>query len=217
MTSWVPRKLSAASRSSTPSKWITSLPPPVDIATTVNGPRSVGSVRTTEPTAKRSSGSSVHEATKTCPRTPRGRPMRPIATTSPSSTMSAPVDVDHVDADALTTHAVDDLAKRFGGPAVAANHPTEVIGVHPDLQPLATPVVDKVDPHVVRMIDNSADEVIEGFLEHVSPPPGRPPQPLPAPLRERRLQLASWPWPPPASSASWPRCRARQTTRPAPR
>ena len=163
-----------------PAKCTTSLPLAAASPATVSGPRSAGSVRSTEPAANRSSGSSVHGSTNTSPRTPRGRPIRPTAIelvagrpARPRARGQRPVDVDDVDPDALAADAVDHLAQRLGGAAVAADHPAQVVGVHPDLQPLAAAVVDQVDHDVVRVVDDAADQVLEGLLEHVSSPPRR--------------------------------------------
>ena len=46
-------------------------------AATVSGPRSTGSVASTDPTANRLAGSSVRTSTVTSPRRPCGRPTRP--------------------------------------------------------------------------------------------------------------------------------------------
>src|SRR6185437_1669900 len=191
MTRRVPRSASAWARSSTPSKWMTSLPPDIDISATVSGPASAGSVRNTEPAAKRSSGVSVIGWTNRWPRTPRAGPIRPTVMSS------AAVDIDDVDADPLAADAMDHLAQCLGGTAVAADHATQVLGVHAHLEPLAAPVVDQVDLHVVRMVDDAPHQVFEGLLEHVSSPPTRLPRPRPwAPRPWAPRPWAPRPWAP---------------------
>src|SRR5204862_2698164 len=49
------------------------------------------------------------------------------------------VRVDDVDTYPAATDRRDDLAQRLGGAAAAPDDRTEVLGVHPHLQPLATP------------------------------------------------------------------------------
>src|SRR5690242_16402544 len=185
----MPASAAAASRSSTPANRTTSLPLAAEAASTVSGPTPAASVRSTDPGAYRSSGSSVHGSTKTSPRTPRARPIRPTATSSAKSSApaatgrgagrSAAVDVDDVDAHALAADAGDDLAQGLRGAPAAADHPAQVVGVHPHLEPAAAAVVDQVDAHVVGMVDDAADQVLDGLLEHVSSPPGRPCSPPP--------------------------------------
>src|SRR3954454_6561155 len=173
MNSEVPRRASASPRSVTPAKRTTSLPPARLDVSTVSGPTSGGSVERTAPGAKRSAGTSVQGWTNVSPRMPRGGPTRPTAIRSPSCSatdrLSATVDVDHVDADALAADAGHDLAQRLGRAAVATDHPAEVLRVHADLEPLPAPVVDHVHPDVVRVVHDPAHEVLEGFLEHLSP------------------------------------------------
>src|SRR5579859_431688 len=191
MTSRRRRSASADGRSATPEKRMTSLPPALDATSTVKGPASDGSVRRTLPGANRTSGSSVHGSTKTSPRTPLAGPIRPIVMSpDASATASAAVDVDDVDANPLAADTGDHLTQRLGGASVAADHPAEIVGMNADLQALASPVVDEVDAHVVGVIDDAPDQMLEGFLEHVSSPPARRPQPArPSPRSVSQLRV----------------------------
>src|SRR6266550_366657 len=74
---------------------------------------------------------------------------------------SGPVDVDHVDTNALPADAGDNLAEGLGCPPIAANDPTEIVGMYPHLQPGPAPVVHHVDRDIVRMVDDAAYEVLE--------------------------------------------------------
>src|SRR5262249_1887765 len=80
------------------------------------------------------------------------------------------VRVDDVDAYGTTTDRRDDLAQRLGGAATAADHRTEVLRVHPDLETLATARVDEPDTYVVRVIDDALDQVFERWPERVLRP-----------------------------------------------
>src|SRR6266704_5996648 len=75
--SQAPRNDSAPMRSSIPAKLTSSRPECQREASTVSGPASGGSVASTEPTAKRSPGSSVRTSTDSSPRSPCGRSIRP--------------------------------------------------------------------------------------------------------------------------------------------
>src|SRR3984957_14319656 len=75
--SQVPRSSSAWFRSVTPANWIRSRPECQRSESTVSGPGADGPVRSTRPTAKRRSGSSVRTSTDTSPWTPCGRVIRP--------------------------------------------------------------------------------------------------------------------------------------------
>src|SRR5882757_3421693 len=97
----------------------------------VSGPAVIGSVASTDPTTKRLSGSSVVISTRTSPRMPCGRVIRP------TTSCIASVGVDDVDPDPTAADGTDDLAQRLGRPAASADHRTEVLGVHADLQALA--------------------------------------------------------------------------------
>src|SRR5687768_925948 len=138
----------------------------------VIGPRSAGSVRSTAPGTKRRSGSSVRTSTVTSPRTPWGRPIRPTTTVSGlrgvlKELCSAPVGVDDVDPEATPADAGHHLTQRLGGAPAAADDLAEVVGVHPDLEGLAATVGEQVDRHILRMVDDALDQVLERFFEHV--------------------------------------------------
>src|SRR5262245_7964203 len=125
----------------------------------VSGPAVAGSVATTEPTTYRASGSSVVTATTTSPRTPCARTTEPITSSIASGRRS--VGVDDVDADLPTADRGDDLAECLGGAAVAADHRTKILRMHPDLEALATTGVDEPDAYVIRVVDDALDQVLE--------------------------------------------------------
>src|SRR5215471_17803795 len=97
----------------------------------MSGPADLGFVSSRAPIANRSAGSSVQGCTKTAPRTPWAGPIRPTATRSGSligdlrivrsARRSGPVDVDHVDTNALSADARDNLAEGLRGAPIAAN------------------------------------------------------------------------------------------------
>src|SRR5215831_19051168 len=136
----------------------------------MSGPADPGFVSSRVPTANRSTGSSVHGCTNTAPRTPWAGPIRPTATSSGSligdlrimgaARRSRPVDVDHVDPNALPADAGDDLAEGPCCAPIAADDPTEIVRMYPNLQPGSTPVVHHVDRDIVRMVDDAAYEVL---------------------------------------------------------
>src|SRR5262245_30750235 len=120
-----------------------------------SGPMSVGSVPNTDPTVKRSSGESVWISTTTSPWTPCVRITRPT-----TSCMALPlVGVNDVDSDATATDRGDHLPQRLGRTAAATDDGPQVVGVHPDLEPLAAPAVNHPYPHLVRVLDDALDQV----------------------------------------------------------
>src|SRR6476661_4939588 len=81
--------------------------------------------------------------------------------------LAPPVDVDEVDACATSPgQRGDHRAEGRGGAAAAADHLTEVVGVHPDLQDRAATQLLVPDDHVVRVLDHAAHQVLEGLGEH---------------------------------------------------
>src|SRR6185369_8985230 len=110
------------------------------------------------------------------------------------------VGVDHVDAYAPAADAGDHLAQRLRGATAVADYLAEVLRVDPDLQPLAAAGGDQVDAHVVRVLDDAPDEVLERGLEQLRPPASRPgTRPGSRPGSRR------WPCAGPACAAWWPR------------
>src|SRR5262245_1914167 len=130
----MPRSSSAAPRSATPSKLSSNRPECQCSSDTVNGPRTAGSVASTDPTANRSSGESVRTSTVTSPWTPCGRPIRPT-TSCNRDPPSGSVSVDHIDPDTTTADTGHHLAQRLGCAAVAPDDLAQVIRMHAYLQP----------------------------------------------------------------------------------
>src|SRR5262249_41086304 len=77
IVSQAPRSNSASVRSATPAKLTSSRPECQREDSTVSGPALAGSVPSTEPAAKRCSGSSVRTSTESSPRSPCGLRIRP--------------------------------------------------------------------------------------------------------------------------------------------
>src|SRR5699024_6048933 len=85
------------------------------------------------------------------------------------SRRSAPVDVHHVHAHgAVSGQSAHHGAQRPGGAPGAADHPAEVAGVDPDLEQVATTQCLGPDLHVVRVVDDAADPVLQRVAEHHS-------------------------------------------------
>src|SRR5690242_6657553 len=143
----------------------------------VSGPAVAGSVARTDPTAKRSAGKSVWTLTTTSPRTPCDRMIRPTTSCTGTSSMDSrggqSVRVDDVDPHPAATDRRDHLAQGLGGPPATADHGAEVVGVHPDLEPLAAPTVDHAHPDLVRVLHDALDEVFEGRAQRAVSPAGR--------------------------------------------
>src|SRR6478672_9201868 len=99
----------------------------------VRGPAAVGSVARTDPTTKRSAGESVRMSTTTSPRTPCGRTIRPT-----TSCIGPSVRVDDVDPHAPAADRRDHLTQGLRRAAAPADHGAQVVGVHPDLEPLTS-------------------------------------------------------------------------------
>src|SRR5687768_11453902 len=101
------------------------------------------------------------------------------------------VGVDDVDANAATVgEGGDERAERLRGAAGTADHATEVLGVHMNLEDLATCARRGDDLHFVRVIDDPLDEVFERGLEQGFTP--RPSRSRRGPLRPS--PQASRPW-----------------------
>src|SRR3954451_20178544 len=169
------RNASAAVRSDTPANATSNRPECQRARSTVSGPLSAGSVSMTEPGANRTSGASVRTSTATSPPMPWARAMRP--TTSCTEWVSANlVDVDEVDADAAAAEGGHHRAQSARSATATADDLAEVVRVHADLQDLTTPEVAQVDLHLVGVLDDAPDEVLERLFEHqpavVSSPAG---------------------------------------------
>lgn len=63
----------------------------------------------------------------------------------------------------------DDGPQRSRGSAATADDLAQVIGMDPDLEDSAAPKIALTDLYVAGMLDDPLDEVLEGFLEHLSP------------------------------------------------
>ena len=117
----------------------------------------------TAPGANRSSGESVCTSTTSSPRRPCAR------TTMPDQEQrSLPVGVDDIHPHAPAADAADDRAQRGGRATTAADHLAEVLGVHPDLEGAAAAGGDQLDLHVVRVVDDAPDEVLQRVRQDAS-------------------------------------------------
>src|SRR5690606_31174278 len=114
------------------------------------------------PGANRSSGESVCTSTTSSPRSPCGRTAIPTRYSAPEP---LPVGVDDIHANAPPTDAADDGAQGGGGTAAAADHLAEVVGVDPDLEGAAAAGGDELHLHVVRVVDDAPDEVLESVRQ----------------------------------------------------
>ncbi len=86
----------------------------------------------------------------------------------PTARRSA-VHIDDVDPQSATTDTAHDGAQRASRAAAPADDLTEVVGMHPDLEGPPAPAVVEVHPDIVRVIDNTAHEMLEGRLQHLLP------------------------------------------------
>src|SRR5688572_8709858 len=104
---------------------------------------------------------------------PCGRPMRATTTSIrrlPCLGGSALVDVEEVHPHAaLEPERTDHGAQGLRGAAVAADHLAEVVGVHAHLETAAATVVAVAHGHVVGVLDDAPDQVLESVLEHRQP------------------------------------------------
>src|SRR5690606_11279111 len=122
------------------------------------------------------------------------------------------VRVDDLDAYAATTDRRDHLAQRLGGAAPTTDHRAEVLRVHPDLETLAAARVDHPDTYVLRVVDDSLDQVLQ-----------RGPEGPVSPARRRRHRPAPrwsrWPGPPSGPRQppqAWPSSRPSAPSRASP-
>src|SRR5690606_4890370 len=97
----------------------------------------------------------------------------------------------------------------------AADHATEILGVHAQLQHLAASGVDRAHPDVLRVVDDALDEVLERGGEHVRPGRTRRPAPRPGPPRRSRGPRPE-PRQPPPREPRRPRPGPPRRARPAP-
>src|SRR5581483_12169307 len=72
------------------------------------------------------------------------------------------VGVHHIDSDAATTDSGDQRAQRGRGTPATADHLAEVVGVDVHLDRSAPPAGDQVDSHFVGVVDNPADQMLDG-------------------------------------------------------
>src|SRR5690242_12109831 len=70
--------------------------------------------------------------------------------------------VDEIDANATTVgQGVHDGAEGLCGAAGTADHPAEVLGVHTNLEDLAARRLLRDDVHIVWMVDDALDQVLQ--------------------------------------------------------
>src|SRR5262245_3495490 len=94
--------------------------------------------------------------------------------------------LEQVDADpAASVESADDGAQRGCGPPVPSDDLAEVVRVHPNLEHAAAPEIPATYADLVRVIDDSLDEVLERFFEHRL-------SPRPYWLLRSRRPLAQW-------------------------
>ena len=106
-------------------------------------------------------------STTSSPRRPCARTTTPTRT-SPSIPARSAIGVDDIDPHAAATDATHDRAQRGGRAAAAADHLAEVLRVHPDLEGASAAGGDQLDLHVVRVVDDPPDQVLEGVREDAS-------------------------------------------------
>src|SRR5690625_2429691 len=76
------------------------------------------------------------------------------------------VSVDDIDTYRVTCKSLNNGTERVGGPALASDHSSEVLGMNVDAQHLATSVVAKINLHVLWVINDPPDQVFQRFLQH---------------------------------------------------
>src|SRR5665648_966935 len=89
--------------------------------------------------------------------------LRPLGAAASSS---AVVGVHDVDPHRSGGQGAHHGAQGAGGPATSADHPTHVLRVHPHLEQLPPAQRTLDHPDVVRMVDDAADQVVEGVGQH---------------------------------------------------
>src|SRR5690349_14608373 len=104
------------------------------------------------------SGSSVRISTTTSPVTPCALATRPTT----RSIRALLVGVHHVDADAAAPAACDQRAQRGCGATAAADDLAEVVRVHVHLDGATATAGHHVDPDIVRIVHDAADQVLHG-------------------------------------------------------
>jgi hypothetical protein len=72
-----------------------------------------------------------------------------------------PVGVHHVDADTPTADTGDQGAQRRRSATAATDDFSEIVGMHMHLDCPPAPVGHHVHPHIVWIVDDSADEVFD--------------------------------------------------------
>src|SRR5665647_1699679 len=92
-----------------------------------------------------------------------GHGLRPLGAAASSS---AVVGVHDVDPHRCGGQGAHHGAQGAGGPATSTDHPTQVLRVHPHLEQLPPAQRTLDHPHVVRMVDDAADQVVEGVGQH---------------------------------------------------
>src|SRR4051794_11457345 len=104
------------------------------------------------------SGSSVRISTTTSPVTPWA------LTTRPTTRSMCPllVGVHHVDADAPTADAGNQSAQRGRGSTTTADDLAEIVGVHVHLDGAAAAAGHHVDPDIVGVVHDPANQVLDG-------------------------------------------------------
>src|SRR5579875_593421 len=168
MTSRLPRSASAESRSATPANRTSSrLPCARTACTQWSRPRPDSRdplARSVFPGANRVSGSSVRTSTTTSPVMPCAFTTRPTvkSTKAPRGCASLLVGVHHVDADAAAADAGDQGAQRGRGASAPTDHLAQIVRMHVHLDGPTTPTGHQVNPHVVGVVDDSPDQVLDG-------------------------------------------------------
>src|SRR6185369_2608238 len=213
----VPRRASAAVRSGASAKRTSNRPECGRLDAMRRAPSGAPGrrVTSTAPSANRASGESVCTSTTTSPCRPWAR------TTTPARRSPLPVGVDDIDPHTTAADAADDRAQRRGRATAPADHLAEVFGVHPDLEGATAAGGDEVDPHLVGVVDDAPDEVLQRVgqdgAHNASAGRVRPN------LTTRRALRRLLRRPPPSgggrpsSAAWWPRWSAPRPRRPGPR
>src|SRR5271167_675665 len=235
ITNTTPRIASATSRAATPASRTNKRPLCSRTDSTVYSPADpplAGFPLRVEPAANRLSGSSVRTSTTSSPLTPCALTTRP---TTRSMTEVLLVGVHHIDPDAPAADAGDECAQRGRGAAAASDDLAEIVGMDMYLDRPPTAVGHHVDPNVVGIVHDSANQMLDRvdndrahevisfrFPRRARPPPAPQPPRQARPSGSRRLRRrpfrrpSSRPsWREPSSSVWWPRCPGRPRPRPA--
>src|SRR6516165_10845136 len=77
------------------------------------------------------------------------------------SSAPLPVGVHHVDADTAATDPGDQCAQRGCGASPATDHLAQVVGVDVHFHGSPTPTGNQVDPNIVGVVDDPADQMLD--------------------------------------------------------